>query len=87
MHSNSLFCRVCGYKSDTPPWGEDGQTPLYDYCPCCGVEHGYQDATPVGARNFREEWIRAGAHWEDESVKPGDWSLEKQLTRVPVEFK
>ena len=33
------FCPVCGYPlSDYNPWGDDGKTPTYDICPCCGVE-------------------------------------------------
>lgn len=23
---------------DYNPWGDDGKTPTYDICPCCGVE-------------------------------------------------
>jgi len=54
MPSEADFhCRVCGFREDEPPWGEDGRTPLFDFCPCCGVEHGYGDATPAGARNWR----------------------------------
>jgi hypothetical protein len=41
VHSEKNHCRVCGYKSKDARWGEDGQSPLYDFCPCCGVEHGY----------------------------------------------
>ncbi len=88
MHSDIIFCcRICGYKSADPPWGEDGHSPIYDFCPCCGVEHGYQDSTPVGAQKYRIEWIAAGAKWEEPDVKPDDWSLDEQLNHVPHEFQ
>lgn len=88
MHSDSnLRCRVCGYRSEDPPWGEDGKSPLYDFCPCCGVEHGYQDSSPMGARNYRAEWIGAGAEWEETDVKPEGWDLNEQLRYIPVGFQ
>ncbi len=82
----SYCCRVCGFKSEDPPWGEDGKMPLYDFCPCCGVEHGYQDASPVGARKYRENWIKAGAQWENVHARPANWSLDEQLRAVPTDF-
>jgi hypothetical protein len=88
MHSDKdLRCRVCGYRSDDPPWGEDGRTPLYDFCPCCGVEHGYQDSSPTGARNYRAEWIAAGAKWEEPAAEPEGWDLDEQLRQVSPEFE
>lgn len=87
MHNEKLFCRVCGYKSKIFPWGLDGKTPLYDYCLCCGVEHGYQDGSPIGARNFRKLWVESGANWADKSAKPEGWTLDEQLEQVPFEFR
>jgi hypothetical protein len=88
MHNDDdLRCRVCGYKSEEPPWGEDGRTPLYDFCPCCGVEHGYQDSSSTGARSYRAKWIAAGAKWEKADAKPVRWDLSEQLCHVPPEFK
>jgi hypothetical protein len=87
MHSaGDLSCRVCGYRSDSPPWGEDGRTPLFDFCVCCGVEHGYQDASPNGARAYRAKWIAAGAEWEEPERMPNGWELSEQLGQVPPEF-
>jgi hypothetical protein len=86
MHNDQCYCRVCGYESDTPQWGADGRTPVYDFCPCCGVEHGYQDSSPVGARNYREKWIKSGAQWEEKKCKPSEWVLEDQLTHIPVGY-
>jgi len=83
----NLFCRVCGFRNETPPWGDDGCTPLYDYCPCCGVEHGYQDAHYGGVKAFREEWIDSGAQWYDPTLQPDNWNLQKQLAQVPNKFR
>ena len=46
MHNDEkYYCRICGYRCVVPPWGEDGETPNFEYCDCCGVEFGYGDAT------------------------------------------
>lgn len=82
-----LRCRVCGLKQDSPPWGEDGRTPLFEHCPCCGVEWGYQDATPVGACRYRERWLKEGANWDSPAQRPKDWDLQEQLAAVPAEFR
>ena len=80
-------CRVCGWKLAEPPWGPDGATPTYDYCPCCSVEFGYGDATPVGARRHREQWLNRGAAWDEPSQRPDDWDLDAQLAKVPAAFR
>ncbi len=88
MTSDNLYnCRVCGLKLDDPPWGYDSKTPLYDFCPCCGIEFGYQDATPDGAKQFRKQWVNNGMKWDEESEKPDTWDFEIQLKQVPKQFK
>lgn len=88
MPSSDIYnCRVCGLRLDDPPWSHDGCTPLYDYCPCCGVEFGYQDATPPGARRYREEWLNDGAIWSEPSEMPTDWNRVAQFGRIPDEFR
>lgn len=84
--AHAFACRVCGYIGSDPPWGEDGQVPSFAICPCCGVEWGYEDLTPLGASKFRERWLQSGASWRDESARPSDWNLENQLKNVPPEF-
>jgi len=84
--NNHFYCRVCGYESDTAPWGADGKTPVFNFCPCCGVEHGYQDSHPIGARNYRDKWINSGARWEEQGCKPRGWVLEDQLRHIQAEF-
>ena len=74
-------------RQPTPPWGDDGRTPLFEHCPCCGVEFGYQDATPTGARRFREAWLSGGGRWSEPEGMPANWSLQEQLTQIPVQFR
>ena len=38
-----FYCRICGYRLGFEPWGDDGKTPTYEICPCCGVEFGNED--------------------------------------------
>jgi hypothetical protein len=78
-----LNCRVCGYANDDPPWGEDGMSPSYDFCPCCGVEAGYGDGSPKGIRHHRERWLANGANWDSPECKPERWELNTQLKGVP----
>lgn len=76
---NLYFCKVCGYKNAEAPWGEDGQTPSFEMCPCCGVEFGFEDYLETGLRDYREKWIQEGCPWFKERMKPPHWSLEDQL--------
>ena len=86
-NSEAHRCRVCGLLLEEPPWGLDGRTPLFNFCPCCGVEFGYQDATPLGARRFREAWLASGAQWEDPQLRPAIWDVLEQLRNVPKDFE
>jgi hypothetical protein len=87
MDSTDLRCRVCGLKLQSPPWGLDGASPEFDYCPCCGVEFGYEDATLAGIRSFRKKWLASGAIWNDPSARPEHWIVEDQLTEIPDRFR
>ena len=80
-------CRVCGWLYPEPPWGADGRSPLFEYCPCCGVEFGYQDSNRSGAARYRDQWLAAGAPWSEPSKRPDGWSVELQLEAVPPEFQ
>jgi hypothetical protein len=86
-NSDVYHCRVCGLRLDDPPWGFDGKTPLFEYCPCCGVEFGYQDATPIGARKYREGWLSGGAAWDQPTEKLVRWDPAEQLRHVPEAFR
>lgn len=79
---DSSLCRVCGLSLDFEPWGEDGMTPTYDYCPCCGTEFGVQDWTYEATKQQRQRWLRADAQWDEPEDKPDDWDLAEQLHNV-----
>lgn len=77
------MCKVCGYSElNYYPWGEDGKTPSYEICPCCGVEFGYEDSTLEGMLKYRKKWIKLGGKWFKEEKRPNNWSLDKQLKNV-----
>ena len=80
-------CHVCGLLQDSPPWGEDGETPLFEICACCGVEFGYGDATIIAVHRTRDRWLEKGAKWFMPKFKPIDWSLGRQLAQIPEMFK
>lgn len=80
------LCRVCGYYSEDPPWGEDGCCPTYEYCPCCGVEWGYQDSLPSSAARFRADWLNRGGVWQDPHVVPDGLTVAERLSRIGVDL-
>jgi hypothetical protein len=80
-----MICRVCGYFYGDYIWGEDGRTPSFEICPCCGTEFGYHDATLDAIKKNRKQWVEKGAPWFDEKKKPSQWSLEEQLKNIPEE--
>jgi hypothetical protein len=84
---SSYFCRICGHKQSEAPWGTDGRTPTFDYCPCCGVEFGYQDCNLKAVRAFRENWLKKGAVWSEPEKLIKPWNLAEQLKNIPYEFK
>ena len=88
MHSDPYhFCRVCGYEAEDAPWGLDGVNPTFEICPSCGVEYGYEDATPAGARRYRERWLATGGNWSDRTI-PGDGlDVQQRLQRVPKTYR
>lgn len=75
-------CKVCGLRMEDPPWGDDGKSPNYEICPCCGVEFGYQDYTVESTANFRRRWIDSGAEWNEIKEKPDNWNLADQLRNL-----
>lgn len=74
-----LACFVCGLPQGTPPWGDDGKTPTFDICPCCGSEFGYEDATDTGVFRSRKRWSERGYAWEDPKSRPEGWDVRIQL--------
>ncbi len=82
-----MRCRVCGLRQPSPPWGRDGQDPTFGYCACCGIEFGYQDSSPEGVRRARARWLEGGGQWDEPSKRPPGWKLERQLIRIPANWR
>jgi len=84
---SKMACRVCGKIQPEPPWGEDGASPTYSICDCCGVEFGYEDANLESLRRYRNNWLATGMPWFRPKEKPNGWSYELQFMNVPQEFR
>jgi len=80
------LCRVCGYFSDDPPWGLDGRCPTYEYCPCCGVEWGYQDSLPASVERFRSEWVQRGGTWTNRTIPADGLTTNERLRRLDTHW-
>lgn len=80
-------CRVCGFLYDSPPWGDDGLTPSFEICPSCGVEFGYEDATPAAVRKYRAAWVAGGMKWHDRKGPAAGWDPAAQMANIPDEFR
>ena len=83
----NLFCRICRYEHEEPQWGPDGQCPLFEICPCCGAESGYEDGTAPAIQAYCKAWLAQGAAWFSPMYRPAHWDLARQLESVPAEFR
>ncbi len=80
-------CRICGLKQNTPPWGENCETPTFNICACCGTEFGYEDNNTSAIKKNRNRWLANEANWFDPDERPEDWSVEEQLEKIPEKWK
>lgn len=80
-------CRICGLYFEAPPWGEDGHSPTFDICPCCGVEFGNEDYTFESAKRYRAKWIDGGASWFMPKKKPSNWDIQEQMLKIPPNWR
>jgi hypothetical protein len=80
-------CRVCGLYIDEAPWGEDGKTPTYDICPCCGVEFGNEDYILESVKRYRDSWLNGKMRWFEPKRQPENWKIEEQLKNIPCGFE
>ncbi|HFL5176001.1 TPA: hypothetical protein ACYUX6_005182, partial [Escherichia coli] len=80
-------CRVCGAEQPEAPWGDDGETPTYDICNCCGVEFGYEDSTVQSIKKYRAKWLDSGAKWMNKKSEPQNWSVDEQLAHIPLKYR
>ena len=82
-----FYCRICGYRLGFEPWGDDGKTPTYEICPCCGVEFGYEDSDLASIRKYRESWIASGCNWFLDTGIKKEWNFLEQLENIPNAYK
>ena len=81
------ICPICGYTAlEELPWEDDGQTPSFTICDCCGVEFGYEDATQKGKSKYRDQWIASGGKWFNEAKRPENWDMKDQLKNIGVDL-
>ncbi len=85
--SNTHECRVCGCCFEDFPWGEDGKSPSFQICPCCGVQFGKEDRTLESIKTYRAEWKNSGGKWFMENERPECWDIEQQMKNIPDDFK
>lgn len=69
-NKDAFRCRVCGFLESSQPWGAAGRSPDFFICPCCGVEHGYEDATHISGLADRQRWLFEGAKWHTAKSRP-----------------
>ena len=77
MDSKSYVCPVCGCKELLGPPYDDHNDPLYEICPCCGVDFGVQDFE-FSHSELRDCWIKLGMKWRFLPA-PVNWDPLKQL--------
>ncbi|ENU31605.1 hypothetical protein F991_00372 [Acinetobacter sp. CIP-A165] len=86
-NNENLACRVCGFIQCEEPWGEDGSTPNFMICACCGTEFGYEDCTKESVKVQRDKWLDAGGRWWELKNKPNNWDMNEQLKNIPIDYK
>jgi hypothetical protein len=80
-------CRVCGCYSVDFPWGEDGKSPTFQLCPCCGVQFGKEDCSLESIKKYRGEWISKGGEWFVKNEKTEGWDMVAQMKNIPDGFR
>lgn len=85
--NEKLSCRICGFRQDHFPWGENNANPSFEICDCCSVQFGIQDTDLTSIREYRNGWIKNGASWNKSGKKDQYWSLENQLKNIPHDFQ
>jgi hypothetical protein len=80
--TGAFTCPVCGWTGlDEAPYDAHG-CPSYEICPCCGVEHGYDDASSAHDA-LRAEWIARGmSWWSSVRSSPVGWDPVAQLAAL-----
>lgn len=80
------ICPVCGFSELLePPYDNEGGSPSYEICPCCGFEYGFHDMSEgISFEQYRDNWIKSGGSWKDNSKRPSEWSLSEQLLNINI---
>jgi hypothetical protein len=75
-------CPVCG-------WPDLFDVPIaysHEICPSCGIQFGYDDATPAGKSSrtavheaWRERWVAEGMRFSSNGGEPRGWDPEEQV--------
>ena len=83
MSMKNYTCPVCGFKGlEENPYNQRKE-PSYEICPCCGFEFGFDSAgSKESLIEYRQRWIKDGARWFIERLKPENWDLEAQLKNI-----
>ena len=83
MSGKSYMCPVCGFDELNEPPYDQKNAPSYEICPCCGFEFGFDGANnSIAYVDFRQRWIKNGAHWFRPKSKPDSWDLKEQLSNL-----
>jgi hypothetical protein len=80
------ICPICGYPNLLEPPCDPSGAASFEICPCCGGELGYNNATIKGLEIYRNQWLATGAHWFDESLRPVNWDIQKQLSNIGIDL-
>ena len=83
MSEKRYICPVCGFDGlKEAPYDKQG-SPSYEICPCCGFEFGFDSANnQIAFTDFRQRWIKNGARWVLQKLKPESWDLKSQLANL-----
>jgi len=83
MNGKYYVCSVCGFDGlKEPPYSEEKE-PSYEICPCCGFEFGFDGANiQIVLTDFRQRWIKNGAHWFIPRLEPKNWDIKRQLSNL-----
>ena len=83
MNEKHYMCPVCGFNElKESPFNQQG-IPSYEICPCCGFEFGFDSVNnQIAFTDFRRRWIKNGAHWFMQKLKPENWDFKGQLANL-----
>lgn len=84
MDSTEVVCRVCGFEDGSVNWQDGGGS--FEFCSCCGVQHGYGDGVLPAIKRSRAVWEASGYQWFKPKLKPEGWSVAEQFRAVPSRY-